>query len=219
MNRWLVVFDLDRTLTNDSVVTAALEQACRTVGIETSSMLPAKQQAEVRGETFQELAYLHSKHPSEQIDAMKASFLGSARPDELLYLDVEPVLTSLSVRKVPFIILTYGEPEWQQLKLTATGLSRYHTLITDTKKKGPLITGWRQGNAYVPPVWDKADAASGVLLVDDKAVSFADLPADCYGAWLRRPDEPLLASQDGVVPQHVTTIGGLDECLKLLEIS
>ena len=76
-----------------------------------------------------------------------------------------------------------------------------------------LIGGWYDAG------WYHATADNGeilearkVVLVDDKALSFAGLPANCAGYWLCRHTTSL-DSQVGGVSGQVTTVLSLKEVL------
>ena len=216
MKQWLVVLDLDRTLTKDEAMADTLDKACQAADIEVNSLRKAQARVEAAAESFFPLEFLNTRYPREKVERLKHHFLEQARISDLVYPDTMPLLRVLEERSLPFLILTYGEHDWQALKLAAVGLDTYPHLITDVKSKGMLIRQWRHGGGY-SPLADAAEMqAKRVLLVDDKASSFSDLPAGCRGAWLQRSDEPMLSTQLGGVPFSVDIVTDLLGCLDLL---
>lgn len=212
---WLVALDMDRTLTREPEVTALLVDASLAVGIDPKGWQTAQAETEAEGGSFSTLAFLRRQHSQEQLDKLRAFYIEHATP-ALLYRDVLPLLGALKERGIPTLILTYGENDWQHLKLEAAGLVEYEYIITDYQHKGKLISQWRHESGYRPPEWSSTESTQHVLLVDDKALSFEGLPKDCRGALIRRPGERLLISQRGEVPKQVTTVNGLADCLALI---
>src|SRR5665213_322603 len=197
------------TLLRDNAASAVLGQASREVGIDPSGWQQAEAETVAAGKSFLPFSYLSSLYPEPVLDALKQHFLALATQTNLLYDDALPLLAALSERHVPAMILTYGENDFQRLKLEATGLHTYEYIISDIPHKGGLIAGWRRAENYLPPGRPDSSQALRVLLVDDKAIAFAGLPDDCRGAWLQRPDEPMLPSQLGEVSSTVAIIANL----------
>ena len=217
LSDWLVVLDLDRTLLQDNAASAVLIQASKEVGVDPSGWQQAEAATVAAGKSFLPFGYLAAMYPAPVLDALKQHFLVLATQAKLLYDDAWPLLTALDDRHIPTMILTYGENDFQRLKLEATQLHKYEYIISDIPHKGGLIAEWRRGEGYLPPGWPDGSEARHVLLVDDKAIAFAGLPDDCRGAWLQRPDEPMLPSQLGEIPSTVTDIASLGDCLTLLD--
>jgi hypothetical protein len=210
-HEWLVALDLDRTLIREAASVAALKRACKSVGFDTSAMLAAENAITASGQSFQPLEYLRTQESEEDISIFLDIFMDNLMKENLLYHDVELFIDILNKHKIPFIILTYGENVYQQIKIQAAGLADHNCIVTRVKKKGSLIAGWKntETDQYIVPAGKGTIQARHILLVDDKASSFYGLPADCKGALVRRPGEKLVLSQQGNVGSGVQNVASL----------
>lgn len=87
-------------------------------------------------------------------------------------------------------------------------------MIVGNKYKAHFIGDWWDDTTgmYSVAIEDKKVTAKSVVLVDDKARAFDDLPElSARGYWLKA--EHLLASQQGNVPANVRPILSLHEIL------
>ena len=94
-------------------------------------------------------------------------------------------------------------------------------LVTRIKEKGHLLAGWKQedGTFIIPPAMTRLFEPMRVykiVFIDDKAVSFKDLPSGVQGVYVRSPDGKVLPSQMGELPSGVATVIGLDGAIELL---
>ncbi len=210
-----VALDLDRTLGSVKAAMARFYAAARFCGIPVEQIDEERREVESKGGTFEPLHSIEDKLTPELRHKFNYRFTTLKNPP-ILYDDAITFLNNLERNAMPFHLITYGvNPEWQRLKVEASGF-RGGVTILDDSNKGREIAGWSSGGKYELALEGGAEKtvyrADTVCLIDDKAVAFNDLPQDCSGFLLQRGDE-LLASQQGSVPENVRTIHSLDELI------
>lgn len=87
------------------------------------------------------------------------------------YVDeAEGLIAEINTRGIDFGIMTYGDPEYQRLKLELMGLSDVPVLVTsEPGAKASLIGSWRQDDGvFVLPDTLGGHEVERVILVDDK---------------------------------------------------
>lgn len=164
-------------------------------------------------------------------DAICRDFVGNPDANGILYDtpgdDAGQLLRELQASPaIPsFLSTSAASVPWQRMKVQAIGWRGYTEIIpavyaTDrasgettikTPPKGPFIESLRGPDGTYDFVGVTADneptclvSARSVPLVDDKIVSFHGLPADCGAVVVRRPDEPILSSQSGELPEELS---------------
>lgn len=209
----LWVVDMDRTLLDTELTFGRFATACVDENItEPGALHTAKKKMQDEGGSFDALSHLRDTLgvSEDGIDDVINAFIKTSADTDMLYPDALPFLEELDERGIPNIIVTYGGAQWQNAKLDATGLSNRFHLVTGVKQKGRLIESWRTARGYVVDLAGELAVAHKVVLVDDKAVSFGDLPSNCEGYLVERSTQ-LLQSQQGDVPERVKRVSGLDE--------
>lgn len=221
------VLDLDRTLANTEKLYEVLSAVLiRDTNISMDMLNKERGEVEARGESFKlinSLAGLLQSHNSE-IDWLQVeqAFIREAhRTEGVLEPYAAQLLKLLDSKQLPYGIITYGNEAWQLAKLEAAGLLNVPHVVTRIKEKGRLLAGWRQedGSFIIPPAMThdfNPLTVDSIIFLDDKAVSFKDIPEGVHGVYVRSSTRELLESQKGSLPQDVDTVYGLDGALQLL---
>lgn len=216
-----VVLDLDRTLIDTELINKTYEKIVAESSNDLSeAMNLAKQADEAAGRSFDphlfvREALLDSVAIMNDFEVELTNRLNGR--DDVLNPGALELIDQLKTWGVAHGILTYGHSEWQRIKLQVSGLDRkLPSKITADKHKGAEIGSWQSdtGEFHVPVELTSHEIGAAavyqtVVLVDDKAVSFEDLPDGVKGIWYR-PSEHLLLSQQGDVPATVTVVDHLD---------
>lgn len=205
----LVVLDYDRTLGDTAAAMerlfAVLQQGNYTVN--PALLIKAQEQAEKTGKSFSPLEFMKRY---DDVETLRDDFLHF--DDVPLFYDDAPLfLQVLEAKNVPYMVMSYGaDPEWQDLKIRASGYNG-PLEITESQEKGTIIANLKTTDGKYEYKTDRYDfRADSVCLIDDKAVSFIDLPEDCSGVWLQRSQD-LLIAQQGEVPARVQIARSLEE--------
>jgi len=207
---WLL--DFDRCLGG---VKTPYDDAHRVLdGLELGKDVPeAQARVEAAGGSFDFIGYLAEHQPAKaKVFLQKYAALTATKPSEYYRNDgATELLESLQRARVPYMILTYGGRDWQRAKLRAAGLAHEPQMIISGKEKGELIAEWYNDarQCFVVPMEGGPEMFTRIVLVDDKAVSFAGLPAQASGYWLCAG--PQLPSQKGSVPVGVQQIDSLHQ--------
>lgn len=217
----VMVLDFDRMLGDVSACMQRFYTAADLEGIDTASIIAARKNIEDDGGSFEPLSYVKEQLNEDSYESFCRNFIFRQGPS-ILYPDAQRFLSILQYADVPHIVMTYGvNPEWQQLKLKASGYAMGYT-ITDTPDKGASVMALRSTtdtgepgsfNMYVAAHGRARYRADTLTFIDDKAAAFANFPQDAgyKGFWLQRGE--LLSSQMGEVPPNVCVIQSLDELM------
>lgn len=189
-------------------------------------MRQEQEKAEAQAGSFDMWGYLegHVDVTQDRLDEFESQFRGLAEQrgrEALLYADSEDFLTTMATKGLKFFIMTYGGQKWQTMKLEASGVAgKYPYIVAAQEQKGVTIDGWRQSDSGMY-VCTGITGTQGeeirlegdrIVLLDDKAKSFYNLPAEdarAYGYHLLREGEVIKESQKGAVPNNVTKIASL----------
>ncbi len=172
------------------------------------------------GGSFDEVQALQKQIGTSALLDFFDTFIERAREKDMLSDGARELIDALEARDKPFGIVSYGGPEWQRIKMQASGVENIPTLITNHKKKGAIIKSWQQqDNRFLVPAdlttTDEPITVDTVVLMDDKATAFSELPPGARGYWIQSPSHPLLLSQVGSVPPTVQIAKGLREVISL----
>lgn len=176
-----------------------------------NDMTAARQEIEASGESFDLLSYVAAQLGSAAVLQIVANeFVRVGQGRQLLHDGASELIHTLEADPVVhFGIVTYGSPDWQTLKLKASGLASYPTYITPHPDKGRIVAGWYDGSRFVVPAELGGVAAEHFVLVDDKARAFRELPDAARGYWVLTDDS--LPSQKGSVPENVVKVSSLQQ--------
>lgn len=174
---------------------------------------------EASGGSFDTVSYVRSFFGPSEWQELKKLFLkemsAPAKREALYFGDAKAFIAELRQRDILFGIMTYGGEEWQQMKLQALGFDDTPHIITDTKRKGAIITSYYDSAKDIftipTPLAFEDTQAKNVCLVDDKAVSFEGMPEKAHGYWLVPDESRIIASQQGKIGQNIKKIASLGE--------
>lgn len=221
------VLDLDRTLANTERLYDVLQEVLERYTNVTVEMLNEERAAvESRGESFKmihSLRHLLEKTRSNvDWEQIERTFIETAlQTDGVLEPHALDLLEILDSKRLPYGIITYGNEAWQLAKIEAAGLLSVPHLVTRIKEKGHLLAGWQRsdGSFVIPPAMTQnfqSIAVDSIVFLDDKAISFKDIPEGVRGIFVRSPLRDLLPSQMGTLPEGVETVSGLRGAIDIL---
>lgn len=204
------IVDFDRTLVDtDKLNEIFIEVAEQYGAISREQITKADEDVKKTGDSFDTAGYvrdrLAAEGRSEEWEALEKQFIHESRSLNYLLPGAAELLEWLAANGKRYGILTYGNPLWQRIKLTAAGFNHVKHIIMEQKEKGRFISTWhRADNTYRLPEAFGGGVAGHVVLIDDKAISFDQFPqAAASGYWVCDPDHELLVQQ-GEVPANVT---------------
>jgi len=216
------IVDFDRTLVDsDKLLEVFIEIANTYFAIPREQIERANEDVKQRGDSFDTAGFvrdhLHDHGRDEDWDKLEKRFIHESRSLNYLLPGATELLEWLAANGKQYGILTYGNPLWQHLKLTASGFNHVHHMVLEYKEKGKLIASWQKndGSFKLPEALGR-HSASHIVLIDDKAVSFDGLPtAPTRGFWVLDPTREL-PSQQGSVPANVVRYSSLIDILQVL---
>lgn len=218
--------DLDRTLIDTERLYEVLDIVLgRDTAINLDQLREERMAIETYGESFNTIhrikQLLVETHSDVNWQHIQRAFIAEARQANMLEPYAAELLTTLDGKSLPYGIITFGYEAWQLTKMEAAGLMNVPRVVTRVKEKGRLLTNWKNtdGSFTIPSVMMcdlKPCAVESIVFLDDKAVSFTDMPIDVRGVFVLSPTRELLPSQRGTVPASVATVIGLDGAIDLL---
>lgn len=203
--------DFDRCLTKGETFALLYMEVLDELGVIAYVDINAvKEDAESRGESFLMLTYLRDNglfdvHTEEQVAQI---FQERAQEKRYRFVadDADVLFDYLRKEKVPHAIISYGENSWQELKIKAAGLEDVPHQIVSHPRKSDELRSWLKGDSYRLPRIFGDELVDEIVLIDDKAVAFDDLPPRVRGYWMRAKDGSLIPSQQGTVPDSVQIV-------------
>lgn len=193
---WLL--DLDRTLSSVEVVMEAVEHVCEAMGLDYSLIAEQKKVTEAHGHSFSAPTVFRSLWP-EKLDEF-TDRLRKIDHLECIYPDAKQFLDNLKTEDIPHIIITYGDPQWQEVKLHFGGVERTPYIICDIPEKSVLLKQYLHDGVFELHTQVGIIRTKSVTLVDDKLVAFDEMPQGSTAVFINR------AGKDVVVPSHVTEV-------------
>lgn len=213
--------DMDRTVSKVSPAVERFILASQKFGVNAKSVRAAEKLRDSDGGSLSVLSLL-PKLADPEFDKFFQDFI-SLNNLGMAYEDSSSFLDNLEQSGAPWMILTYGvDPLWQAIKAAVFDYRQKYLQIMPNSLKGAHIESWRGPQGTYDFVGLDNDGrpmaayhSQSVTLVDDKATSHLNLPTDCKGALLRRPEEEVLSRQklkDGEqLPINVATVQSLNE--------
>ncbi|MDB5177652.1 MAG: hypothetical protein JWO61_35 [Candidatus Saccharibacteria bacterium] len=219
----LFVLDLDRCLITDRAYTLLDEVVAESGIINLDLFQEARRKREASGGSFDSIAWLQSQESfgEQEYNLLLTQYVARARQmgdDILLAPGARALLDGLRQHTVPHIIMTYGGRASQLAKIQAAGLERIAYIVVDHKNKAAYIAEWwdEVKGLYTVNLDNDSLQAEAVVLVDDKAAAFTDLPSAplASGYWVKSSGL-LLPSQEGEIPSNVRSVANLHEIVDL----
>jgi hypothetical protein len=220
------VLDFDRCTGNTDKFHVVLEEVIeRETMVSRQQLAKAKEDAEIRGETFDTIRYvknaLTEAGGSMSWQSIERQFIAQAQKLNMLQPYVRQLFYILESENIPFGILTYGNEAWQLAKLEAANVLHVPHLVTSIEGKGEILTGWKKTDGFIiPPALTKEFIplhVNEVVFLDDKAVSFGGIPENVRGVRVEPEDgRELLPIQKGELPSGVTNVKGIYGAIELL---
>lgn len=222
----LFVLDLDRCLITETVYdlfNITITKHIKSIDIDSQN--EARARVEATGGSFDLSSWLLKQEGFGEADYrhLLDDFIAQAHDlgqDYFLAPGAKELLVALKQNTVPHLIMTYGGQHHQLAKLRATQLDDILHMIVNNKHKAHFIRDWWDDTTgvYSVAIKDEIVTARTVVLVDDKASAFDDLPgSSARGYWLKA--EHLLASQQGSIPANVRPISSLTEILTFEQLT
>lgn len=216
------IVDFDRTLVDsDKLLEVFIEIANNYFDIPREQIERADADVKQRGDSFDTAGYvrdhLGGEGRSDEWEDLQKQFIHECRSLNMLLPGAAELLEWLPEHGKRYGILTYGNPLWQKLKLTAAGFNHVRHIIMEQKEKGKLISSWQlpDGMFRLPDALGRGEV-DRIVMIDDKAVSFDGFPTGpSKGFWVLDPAHEL-PSQQGEVPINVVRVGSLTELLRHL---
>ncbi len=166
----MILFDLDRTLCGTDKVSRHLIDSLRSNWPEVADDIE-KSISLGQGLRYDPWSDIRSRLSTSDIKGLRVSMMRGLSPSYFYVDEAEGLIAEINTRGIDFGIMTYGDPEYQRLKLEFMGLSDVPVLVTsEPGAKASLIGSWRQegSGAFAIPDALGGCEAELVMLVDDK---------------------------------------------------
>lgn len=218
------IIDFDRTLADsDKLLDVFMGVSSQYVSIPREEIERADADVKARGDSFDTASYVRNRlmelDELDRWEELVKRFIHESRAFNMLLPGATELLDALSVRELRYGILTYGNPLWQGMKLTAAGFNHMPRIILEHKHKGRLISSWQQYNgSFILPLEYGGGSVDRIVLLDDKAVSFDDFPAAPSQGVHVVDLAHALPSQAGDTPANVIQVATLTEARALLAL-
>lgn len=215
------IVDFDRTLVDsDKLLEVFVEITEQHIGIPKEQIEAADRDIKNRGDSFDTAGYVRDRliedGRREEWEVLEKQFIHESRALNYLLAGAAELLEWLDSNEKSYGILTYGNPLWQRLKLTAAGFNHVPHIVMQQKEKGKLVSSWLTGDEFKIPHELGGGQAEAIVMIDDKAVSFKDFPGfPSQGYWVLNPSHEL-PSQQGSVPANVTRYSNLYSVIESL---
>lgn len=204
--------DFDRCLTKGETLALLMMEVLDELGVISYVELnTAKELVESSGGSFAMLTYLRDQGylDVETEEKMAQVFCARAQRDRFRYVtdDADEIFAYLLEKQIPHAIISFGENSWQELKIQAAGFGDVpHQIVSHPRKSDELRSWLEDDGRYALPRIFGGQKVDEIVLIDDKAVAFQSLPPHVRGYWMRAKDGSLIPSQQGTVPDTVTTV-------------
>lgn len=209
------IVDFDRTLADsEKLFEVFVEISQQYITIPDEQINAAHAEIIARGDSFDTASYVRDKlndvGEGRRWNELEKQFIHESRSLNMLLPGAAELLQTLHERYARYGILTYGNPLWQHLKLTASGFNHIHRIVLEKKEKGKLVASWQQADgSFKLPHEFGGGTARRIVMIDDKAVSFDGFPALPSKGYYVVDLAQALPSQRGEVPGNVTHVPDL----------
>lgn len=214
------ILDFDRCLSDADVVFDLFEKiVAEQTDITKNDMINVREEVEQSGGSFSATGYVKERllrlGMIKKWELLVESYVVFAQNYDTLAPGAQQLIDRLNYENLDFGILTYGDEEWQKIKLRASKFDDIPVIITDHKHKGYLLASWqRPDGKFDIPKGLTTDGmpmiAKKLVFVDDKATSFEGFPAlNAIGFQVLPFDVTPVVSQLGSLPPNVARINSL----------
>jgi hypothetical protein len=213
------VIDFDRCLSDtDRLDELFYELVGRYSEVDVANLKHLRNTAESKGGSFDQITELQKSLSPERLNEFFELFITTGMERDLMAYGARDFLIALDEKHSPYGIVSYGHPDWQSVKMKATGLAAVQNMIINHSHKGEVVATWQQsdGRFLIPASLTTTNVpieVKTVVLLDDKAVAFDKLPKEARGYWVQSMTRSLLPSQKGTIPTNVTVAKGFDQVL------
>ena len=216
------IIDFDRTLADsDKLFDVFLGVVEHYLELPREQIEAAYADVKAHGDSFDTASYvrdhLADRGDSDQWEQLEKQFIHESRSLNMLLPGATELLAYLQSSNKRFGILTYGNPLWQHLKLTASGFNHVHRIVMEQKEKGRLVNSWRRDDElfHLPQEFGGGNVRR-VIMMDDKAVSFDGFPGYPSIGYQVVNKVRILPSQIGEIPENVSVVSNLATATWLL---
>lgn len=223
-NAEFYIVDFDRTLADSDKLTEVFVEVCEEYNaISREQISKADTDMKRLGDSFDTAGYvrdhLNNSGRGAEWDLLEKKYIHESKSLNMLLSGAAELLHWLDSHQKDYGILTYGNPLWQRMKLSATGFNRVPHIVLERKDKGSLISSWqRKDGSFELPHELGGGIAERIVMLDDKAISFENFPPrPSKGYWVLNPQQEL-PSQQGSVPENVERCNDLHDALEQLEV-
>ncbi|RYX78413.1 hypothetical protein EON76_05965 [bacterium] len=216
------IIDFDRTLADsDKLFDVFLGVVDHYLELPREQVEAAYADVKARGDSFDTASYvrdhLADRGDTDQWEQLEKQYIHESRALNMLLPGAVELLTHLQTTHKRYGILTYGNPLWQHLKLTASGFNHVHRIIMEQKEKGRLVSSWLHSDGlYHLPQEFGGGTAKRIVMMDDKAVSFDGFPPSPSIGFQVVDKSKILPSQIGDIPSNVTVVDTLHTVIATL---
>ncbi|MCA9334709.1 HAD hydrolase-like protein, partial [Candidatus Saccharibacteria bacterium] len=203
------IVDFDRTLVDsDKLFEVFIEIAHRYFDIPREQIEKANEDMKARGDSFDTAGYvrehLYEEDRGDEWKSLKEAYIKECQALNMLIPGASELIQWLESNGKQYGILTYGNPMWQGLKITAAGFDQTNHIVMVHKEKGRLISSWQdESGMFRLPEAFGGGLVDTIVMIDDKAISFSEYPpAPSKGFWVLDPQNEL-PSQKGSVQENV----------------
>ncbi|MBP9738283.1 hypothetical protein KBD20_01200 [Candidatus Saccharibacteria bacterium] len=203
------VLDLDRTLSSVEIVMEAIQNVCTEMKLDYTKIAEQKDLTELHGHSFSLLTTVGSLWP-EVLDEFCTKFKQNDHL-ECIYPDARSFLAEAKKLDIPCVIITYGDPLWQSIKMELGGVIQIPHIVCDIPEKSVLLAQYRRGSQFELHTSSGIVRTETITMVDDKPVAFEAIPPGVSGILITRSDSI------PTVPSAIRNINTFDEIIGELE--
>jgi hypothetical protein len=211
--------DFDRCLSNtDALFDIFYDVVDEHAELDREQLVRARKSIEDNGGSFDQISALRALLSQTALKEFIDTFITRSQANDVLSKGSRELMQSLEDKDVPFGIISYGNEDWQKVKIQASGIASLPVLITPHSRKGEIISTWQQESGLFKIPQELTSSGSleveTVVLLDDKAVAFNNLPLNAKGYWVKSASKQLLPSQLGEIPANVSEVFSLRDVIE-----
>jgi len=184
------VVDFDRCIGNIDASFNILKEVAHELSIvDRQLFVSMRKESESDGKTFSPLEHLKKNYSSVDLDTIEKMYLNQAsiQKNSLFEPGANEFLNYLNYSNQNFCIMSFGDKRWQMIKIKGLGINDIPLEIVRKANKCNYIQKWfdNKNRFYLIPkkyfLDDKPRITKEIILIDDKAVAFDELPSNVRG--------------------------------------